>query len=109
MRFPIAIFASLVATTLSQAAEPELEGHEGLSAKCRSNPGNSAAFCSCLAARAVAELPRATRQLLYATWGHPTIFNFRAPMEANDLAQYDEEQWGPWQRKSVPACNSNPN
>jgi len=108
MRFSIAICASIVAMTLGHAAEPELEGHEGLSAKCLSNPGNTVTFCSCLAARAVAELPRATRAELYVTWGYPTIFDFRAPMAPYDLAEFDEKLWGPWQRKAVPACNSNP-
>jgi len=109
MRFLTIILATVSAMTICHAAEPELEGQAGLSFKCRTNPGNTEAFCTCLAASAVAELPRNARQLLFVTWGYPTIFNFRAPMTPYDLATYDEEQWGPWQRKAVPACNSHPN
>jgi hypothetical protein len=103
--FPAIIFASLLASTLSQAADPELEGRDGLSAMCQKTPGNMESFCTCWADNAVAELPRQTRQYLYVIWTHPTDFNFRAPMAARNLASVDEERWGPWQRKTVATCS----
>jgi hypothetical protein len=109
MRFTVAVFASFLAVAIGQAAEPQLEAREGLLAKCRTSPENTEAFCNCLVNNAVTELPRDVRAELYVTWGHPTIFNFRAPMAPSDLAEFDEKQWGPWQRKAVPACNTNPN
>jgi len=58
------------------------------------------------AARAVAELPRDARQLLYVEWIYPSHFNFREPSAARELSELYEKMWGPWQRQAVPACNA---
>jgi hypothetical protein len=105
MKFPMLLLAGLLAATAVHA-EPELEGREGLIVRCEQNPGNTASFCACLAERAVAELPSATRQILWIEWSHPSIFNFKAEMTPHDLPEAYEKMWGGWQRKTVPACNA---
>jgi hypothetical protein len=105
MKLPMLIFAFILAAA-SVRAETELEGREGLALMCRKTPENTELFCVCLADRAVAELPRATRQLLYVYWIYPSVFNFKSPSGPTELSNYDEQAWGPWQRKAVPACNA---
>jgi hypothetical protein len=105
MKLPILIFASILAAA-SVHAEIELEGREGLALMCRKTPENTEPFCACLAARAVAELPRDARQQLYVEWIYPSKFNFRGPSAARELPAGYEQMWGPWQRTAVPACNA---
>jgi hypothetical protein len=103
MKLMIMIFASAFAVTMSQAAEPELEG---LSVMCQKTPGNTEAFCTCLVDSAVAGLPQGTRQLLFVEWSYPSIFNFKAPMAARELADNDEKQWGHGSAKRSPPVSS---
>jgi hypothetical protein len=106
MKLPILIFASIFAAA-SVHAETELEGREGLTVMCRQTPENTELFCACLADRAVAVLPREARQQLVVEWWYPSsVFNFKRPLGPNELSDYDEQMWGPWQRESVPACNA---
>jgi hypothetical protein len=73
---------------------------------CHKTLENTESFCASLAARAVAELTRDARQLLYVEWIYPSHCNFREPSAARELSELDEKMWGPWQRQAVPACNA---
>jgi hypothetical protein len=105
MKLPLIVLASILAST-AVPAEVELEGREGLFLKCRETPENTESFCGCVADRAMAELPRETRQQLWVEWGSTTKFDFRSASQPNELPEAYEKRWGPWQRKTVPACNA---
>jgi hypothetical protein len=95
-----------VATVLALAAiqaAPAQEQAE-IVTMCLRTPGNTEPFCTCLAERAVAELPIPRRGLFYMELSHPSIINFRSAMSADDLPQHSETMWGAFQRKAVPAC-----
>ena len=106
MKLLVLVFVFILATA-SVRAEIELEGREGLASMCRQTPENTESFCSCLANRAVAELPRDARQLLYVEWVYPSHFDFKKPSAASELPESSEKMWGRWQREAVPACHAN--
>lgn len=107
MKLSVLFFASILATASSVHAETELEGREGLTSMCRQTPENTEAFCTCLANRAVAELSRDARQLLYVEWMYPSHFDFKKPSAASELPESSEKIWGRWQREAVSACRAN--
>src|ERR1043165_7175743 len=101
MKLPLLVMLGIFASTAAAQAEEELEGRSGLIFRCKQNPGKPESLGACLADGAVAELPRETRAQLYVEWVYPTPFNFKNPMNPDELPVAYERMWGAWQRSAV--------